>query len=81
MPQQKIKLKQQRKYLGGIEPQVEHAFDSLCTNALLLFVQMILPDPSVQTTIETVVERKHEVKKQQDSDKEPKDKDEPLGLP
>ncbi len=30
-----------------------------------LFFQMILPDPSAQSTIEAVVERKQEVKKQQ----------------
>lgn len=38
-----------------------------------LFFQMILPDPNAQTTIEAVAERKQEVKKQQDGDKEPKD--------
>jgi hypothetical protein len=34
---------------------------------------MILPDPCAQSTIEAVVERKQEVKKQQEGDKEPKD--------
>jgi hypothetical protein len=46
-----------------------------------LFFQMILPDPSAQSTIEAVVERKQEVKKQQDGDKEPKDEEETLKLP
>lgn len=31
-----------------------------------LFFQMILPDPSAENTIKAVVERKQEVKKQQD---------------
>ncbi|WP_153810869.1 hypothetical protein [Paraglaciecola arctica] len=46
-----------------------------------LFFQMILPDPSAESTIEAVAERKQEVKKQQDGDKEPKDEDETLKLP
>ena len=33
--------------------------------AFCLFVQMFLPDPKAQVTIETVVERKQEVKKYQ----------------
>ena len=41
--------------------------------AFCLFVQMFLPDPKAQVTIKTVVERKQEVKKQQDGDKEIKD--------
>ena len=41
--------------------------------AFCLFVQMLLPDPKAQVTIKTVVERKQEVKKQQDGDKEIKD--------
>tara|TARA_R110002111_G_scaffold126720_1_gene191323 strand:- start:299 stop:586 length:288 start_codon:yes stop_codon:yes gene_type:complete len=36
-----------------------------------LFFQMILPDPCAQSTIEAVVERKQEVKKQQAGDDEP----------
>ena len=36
-----------------------------------LFFQMILPDPSAESTIEAVVERKQEVKKQQAGDDEP----------
>lgn len=36
-----------------------------------LFFQMILPDPSAESTIEAVVERKQEVKKQQAGDAEP----------
>jgi hypothetical protein len=36
-----------------------------------LFFQMILPDPCAQSTIEAVVERKQEVKKQQTGDDEP----------
>jgi hypothetical protein len=40
-----------------------------------LFFQMILPDPSAKTTIEAVVERKQEVRKRQNEDKEPKDED------
>jgi hypothetical protein len=36
-----------------------------------LFFQMILPDPCAQSTIEAVVERKQEVKKQQTVDDEP----------
>ena len=43
-----------------------------------LFFQMILPDPSAQTTIEAVAERKQAIKKQQEGDKEPKDEDGPL---
>jgi hypothetical protein len=46
-----------------------------------LFFQMILPDPNAEATIEAVVERKQEVKKQQDGDKEPKDEDDTLNLP
>jgi len=46
-----------------------------------LFFQMILPDPCVQSTIEAMAERKQEVKKQQDGDKEPEDEDENLTLP
>lgn len=38
-----------------------------------LFFQMILPDPSAETTIKAVTERKQEVKKQQEGDKEPKE--------
>ena len=38
-----------------------------------LLVQIFLPDPKAETTIEAVVERKQEVKKQQSGDKEPKD--------
>lgn len=38
-----------------------------------LFFQMILPDPSAESTIEAVVERKQEVKKQQAGDAEPLD--------
>jgi hypothetical protein len=41
-----------------------------------LFFQMILPDPTAEATIEAVVERKQEVKKQQDGDKDPNDEDE-----
>jgi hypothetical protein len=33
-----------------------------------LFFQMILPDPSAETTIQAVAERKQEVKKQQEGD-------------
>jgi hypothetical protein len=43
-----------------------------------LFFQMILPDPSAESTIEAVVERKQEVKKQQGGDRESKDKNETL---
>jgi hypothetical protein len=43
-----------------------------------LFFQMILPDPNALTTIETVTERKQEIKKQQGGDKDPKDKNELL---
>jgi hypothetical protein len=50
-------------------------------SAFGLFFQMILPDPNAQSTIEAVVERKQEVKKQQGGDKEPKDEDETLKLP
>lgn len=46
-----------------------------------LFFQMILPDPSAETTIQVVAERKQEVKKQQEGDKEPKDKNKDLDLP
>ena len=38
-----------------------------------LFFQMILPDPCAQSTIEAVVERKQEVKKQQDENGDPLD--------
>lgn len=41
-----------------------------------LFFQMVLPDPNAQTTIEAVAERKQEVKKHQEGDKEPKDENE-----
>ena len=41
-----------------------------------LFFQMILPDPSAKVTIEAVVERKQEVKKQQDENGEPVQDDE-----
>jgi len=41
-----------------------------------LFFQMILPDPSAESTIEAVAERKQGVKKQQYGDKEPNDEDE-----
>jgi hypothetical protein len=41
-----------------------------------LFVQMFLPDPRAQITIESVVERKQEVKKQQDGKAEPDDEQE-----
>lgn len=46
-----------------------------------LFFQMILPDPSAQTTMEAVVERKEGVKKQQGGDKEPKNETESSDLP
>lgn len=46
-----------------------------------LFFQMILPDPCAQSTIEAVVERKQEVKKQQEGDKTPKDENDTLDLP
>ena len=46
-----------------------------------LFFQMILPDPCAQSTIEAVVERKQEVKKQQEGDKTPKDEYDTLDLP
>jgi hypothetical protein len=46
-----------------------------------LLVQMFLPDPKVQVTIESVVERKQEVKKQQQGDKRPKDEHDKLDLP
>ena len=36
-----------------------------------LFFQMILPDPCAQSTIEAVVERKQEVKKQQNENGDP----------
>lgn len=36
-----------------------------------LFFQMILPDPSAETTIKAVAERKQEVKKQQDENGDP----------
>ena len=36
-----------------------------------LFFQMILPDPCAQSTIEAVVERKQEVKKQQGENGDP----------
>lgn len=36
-----------------------------------LVVQMFLPDPKAQVTIESVVERKQEVKKQRDGNAEP----------
>jgi hypothetical protein len=45
-----------------------------------LFFQMILPDPSAKTTIDAVVERKQEVKKQQDGDREPKDENDTQDL-
>ncbi|MCF2949643.1 hypothetical protein L0668_16090 [Paraglaciecola aquimarina] len=38
-----------------------------------LFLQMFIPDPKAQITIEAVVERKQEVKKQQDGNAKPKD--------
>lgn len=40
-----------------------------------LLVQIFLPDPKAQVTIESVVERKQEVKKQQEGDKRPKDEE------
>ena len=46
-----------------------------------LFFQMILPDPCAQSTIEAVVERKQEVKKQQEGNKTPKDENDTLDLP
>ncbi|MGO4894018.1 hypothetical protein [Flavobacterium sp. W21_SRS_FM6] len=42
--------------------------------AIGLLVQMLLPDPKAQQTIEAVVERKQEVKKQQDENGDPLDK-------
>lgn len=42
--------------------------------AIGLLVQMLLPDPRAQQTIEAVVERKQEVKKQQDENGDPLDK-------
>jgi hypothetical protein len=44
-----------------------------------LFFQMILPDPNAQKTIAAVVEQKQEVKKQQEGDREPKDKNKDVG--
>ena len=46
-----------------------------------LLVQMFLPDPRAQVTIEMVVERKQEVKKQQDADKRSIDDNQTLTLP
>lgn len=37
-----------------------------------IFAQMFLPDPKAQQTIEAAVQRKEEVKKQQDENGEPK---------
>ena len=73
LSQQNTEVKQQRQFLGAIERQVEHAFRQ--------FMQECLADPCAQSTIEAVAERKQEVKKQQDGDKEPKDEDETLTLP
>jgi hypothetical protein len=44
-----------------------------------LLVQILLPDPKAQVTIESVVERKQEVKKQQEGDKTPKDENDKKG--
>lgn len=41
--------------------------------ALAVLVQMFLPDPNVEKTIEIVAEAKQEVKKQQDENGEPLD--------
>lgn len=46
-----------------------------------LFFQMILPDPSAETTIQAVAERKQAVKKQQGGDREPKEEDDSLDQP
>ena len=43
------------------------------TIAFGLFFQMVLPDPNAQSTIEAVVERKQEAKKQQDENGDPFD--------
>lgn len=43
-----------------------------------LFVQIFLPDPKAQITIEAIVERKQEVKKQQAGDAEPLNDEETL---
>ena len=40
-----------------------------------LFMQMLLPDPKAQITIEAVAERKQEVKKQQDENGAPLERD------
>ena len=45
-----------------------------------LLVQMFLPDPKAQVTIEMVVELKQEVKKQQYGDKKPKEDSETQDL-
>ena len=45
-----------------------------------LLVQMFLPDPKAQVTIEMVVELKQEVKRQQDGDKKPKEDSETQDL-
>ncbi|MDP5030297.1 hypothetical protein [Paraglaciecola sp.] len=37
-----------------------------------IFTQMFLPDPKAQQTIEAIVQRKEEAKKQQDENGEPK---------
>ncbi|KXI26938.1 hypothetical protein [Paraglaciecola hydrolytica] len=42
--------------------------------AIGLLVQMLLPDPRAQQTIEAIVERKQEVKKQQDEKGDPLDR-------
>lgn len=39
--------------------------------ALGIFVQMFIPDPKAQITIEAIAERKQEVKKQQDENGDP----------
>lgn len=41
-----------------------------------LMIQMFLPDPKAQITIEAVVERKQEIKKQQDENGDPLEPDE-----
>ena len=37
-----------------------------------IFAQMFLPDPKVEQTIEAIVQRKEDIKKQQDENGEPK---------